>query len=67
MPVQKRNIEKAPVWNSVVQRSVAFWTLCDQIHRYGGILKIHIIMKIYTIILCEPVYCPALNPLLFLF
>ena len=35
-------------------------TLCHQIYRYWGILKIHIIMKIYTGIQCEPVYRPAL-------
>uniref|UniRef100_A0A8C9X7P8 Uncharacterized protein n=1 Tax=Sander lucioperca TaxID=283035 RepID=A0A8C9X7P8_SANLU len=35
-------------------RSRPFRTLCNQIHRCGGILKIHIITKIYTGIRCIP-------------
>ena len=33
----------------------------NHIHCYGGILKIHIITKIYTSIRCDPVYQPALT------
>ena len=49
---KKRNTEKGPAWNAV---------LCDEIHRYGGTLKIHIITKIYTSIRWELVYRPALD------
>ena len=44
------------VWSETV-----FHTLCNQIHCYSGILKIHIITKIYTSIRCETVYRPALQ------
>ena len=47
------------VRSETVSRSVAFRMLCNQIHRYGGLLKIHIITKIYTGVRCEPVYHPA--------
>ena len=52
------NIERLP--SETVSRGAAFRTLCNQIHRYSGILKIHIIKQLHTGILYEPVYRPAL-------
>ena len=59
-PCLFRSATSKSVRSETASRSVAFRTLSNQIHRYEGILKIHVIMKIYTSIQCELVYCPAL-------
>ncbi len=48
------NSENRPLSNSVALRTLF------KLHRYCGILKIHIIRKINTGIRYEPVYRPAL-------
>ncbi len=55
----KCNSEKRPLSNSVAFQTLFKW------HRYCGILKIHIVRKINTGIRYEPVYRPALLPLVF--